>query len=103
MECCNFINNQLTPDSYPLFAAEKKFGVIKLMEDNEIADIQIKFQRSGLLPGVTLRSVFAVSWVACFRKKYKGKAILANDADPATLLPKFGKLERKSLVSFILN
>ena len=71
MECCNFINNQLTPDSHPLFATEKKFVVIKLMEDSEIADIQIKLQRSGLLPGVTLKSVYAASWVACFRTKYK--------------------------------
>ena len=64
------------------------------MEDNEIADIQIKFQTSGLLPGVTLKSAYVVSWVACFRAKYKSKAILANDTDPATPLPKFGKIER---------
>ena len=57
MECCNFINNQLTPASHPFFATEKNFGVIKLMEDNETEDICIKFQRSGLLPGVTLKSV----------------------------------------------
>ena len=96
MECYNFISNQLTPDSHPLFATEKKFGVIKLMEDNEIADIQIKFQRSGLLPGITLKSVYVLSWVAYFRTKYKSKAILANDGDPATLLPMFGKVERIS-------
>ena len=58
MECCNFINNQLTPGSHPLFANEKKVLCHKLMEDNEIADIQIKFQRSGFLPGVTLKSVY---------------------------------------------
>ena len=61
------------------------------MEDNEIADIQIKFQISGLLPGVTLKSSYVVSWVACFRAKYKSKAILANGTAP---LPKFGKIER---------
>ena len=94
MECCNFINNRLTPKSHPLFATKKKFGVIKLMEDNETADIRIKFQRSGLLPGVTLKSVYVLSWVACFGTKYKSKAILAYDVDPATLLPKFGKIER---------
>ena len=93
MKCCNFINNQLTPDSHPLFATEKTFGVIKLMEDNETADILIKFQRSGLLPRVTLKSVYVVS-VACFGTKYKSKAILAYDADPATLLPKSGKIDR---------
>ena len=89
MECCNFINNQLIPDSHPLFATEKKFGVIKLMEDNKIADIQIKFQISRLLLGFTLKSVYVVFWVACFRRKHKNKAVLANDVDPATLLPKF--------------
>ena len=26
MECCNFISKELTPDSHPLFATEKKFG-----------------------------------------------------------------------------
>ena len=31
LECYNFINNQLTPDSHSLFTTEKKFGVIKLM------------------------------------------------------------------------
>ena len=81
-----------------MFATEKKFGVIKLMEDNEIADIQIKFQRSGLLPRVTLKSAYVVSWVACFRTKYESKAILANDADPPTMLPKFGKIESISQV-----
>ena len=93
MKCCDFINNQLTPDSHPLFATEKTFGVIKLMEDNKTADILIKFQRSGLLPRVTLKSVYVVS-VACFGIKYKSKAILAYDADPATLLPKSGKIDR---------
>ena len=29
---------------------------------------------------------------------YKSKAILANDADSATLLPKFGEIERISQV-----
>ena len=93
MKCCDFINNQLTPDSHPLFATEKTFGVIKLMEDNKTADILIKFQRSGLLPRVTLKSVYVVS-VACFGTKCKSKAILAYDADPATLLPKSGKIDR---------
>ena len=51
-----------------------------------------------LLPGVTLKSVYLVSWVVCFRIKYKSKAILANDADPATLLIKFGKIESISQV-----
>ena len=83
-----------TPDSHPLFATEKRFGFIKLTKDNEIADIQIKFHQSELLPGVTLKSVYAVCWVACFRIKYKSKVILPNDADPATLFPKFGKIKK---------
>ena len=61
------------------------------MEDNEIADIQIKFQISGLLPGVTLKSAYVVSWVACFRAKYKSKAILANDTDPCNTVTKVWK------------
>ena len=73
MECCNFINNQLTPESHPLFATEKTFGVITLMEHNETTDIQIKFERSGLLPKVTLKSLYVVSLVACFGTKYKYK------------------------------
>ena len=64
------------------------------MEENEIVDIQIKFQGSGLLIGVTLKSVYIVSRDACFGTKCKSKAILATDADPATLLPKFAKIER---------
>ena len=34
-------------------------------------------------------------------EKYKSKAILANDADPETLLPQFGKKERILLISLI--
>ena len=98
MECCNFINNQLIPKSHPLFATEKTFGVITLMEHNETADIQIKFERSGLLPKVTLKSLYVVSLVACFGTKYKYKATLAHDADSALLLPKFGK-KREDLPS----
>ena len=59
MRCYNVINNQSTPDSHPLFATEEKFGVTKLMEDNEITN-EIKFQRSGLLPEVTLKSVYVI-------------------------------------------
>ena len=58
------------------------------------SDIQVKFPISALLSGVTLKSVYVVSWNACFRTKYKSKAIFANDADPATLLPKFEKIDR---------
>ena len=43
---CNFRNNQLTSDAHSLFTTEIKFGVIKLVEDNEMAHIQINFQRS---------------------------------------------------------
>ena len=93
MECCNLLNNQLTLESSSLFETEKKIGVIKLMEDNETAYIRKKFQSSGILPGVTLKSVYVVPWVDCFGTKYKRKAILAYDADPATLLPKFRKIE----------
>ena len=64
------------------------------MEDNETADIQIKFERSELLPGVTLKSFYVVSLVAYFGRKCKYKAMLAYDADPALLLPNFGKIER---------
>ena len=98
MEYCNCINNPLTSNAHPLFATQKKFGVLKFMEDNGVTDIQMKFQRSGLLPGVTLKSVYVVSWNACFRTKYKSKAIFANDTDPATVLPKFWKIERISQV-----
>ena len=60
MECCNLLNNQLTLESSSLFETEKKIGVIKLMEDNETAYIRKKFQSSGILPGVTLKSVYVV-------------------------------------------
>ena len=68
------------------------------MEDNKIADVQIEFKRSELLPRVTLKSAYVVSQDGCFRTKYKSKAILANDANLATLLPMFGKIERISQV-----
>ena len=56
-ECCNFINNQLTPDS-PINTdclQLEKTQCNKLMEDNETVDLQIKFQRSGLFSWVTLK------------------------------------------------
>ena len=37
------------------------------------------------------------------KKKYKSKAILANDTDPATLLPQFGKKERILWISLIFR
>ena len=82
------MNLRILEYSDPLFTTEKMFIFIKLMEDNEIEDIQIKFQRSELLPGVTLKPFYVESWDTCFRTKYKSKAMLVNDADPATLLPK---------------
>ena len=55
MECCKFIKNQLTLNSHPLSAMEKKFSVIKLMEYNETADSQVKLPKSGPLALVTLK------------------------------------------------
>ena len=82
------MNLRILEYSDPLFTTEKMFIFIKLMEDSEIEDIQIKFQRSELLPGVTLKPFYVESWDTCFRTKYKSKAMLVNDTDPATLLQK---------------
>ena len=49
------------------------------MEENQAADIEIKSQRSWLLPWVTLKSVYVVC------TKYKSKALLAYNADLITL------------------
>ena len=43
---------------------------MKLMEENEIADNQIRFQRSELLLRGTLKSVYVESRVACFRAEF---------------------------------
>ena len=43
---------------------------MKLMEENEIADNQIRFQRSELLLRVTLKSVYVEFRVACFRAEF---------------------------------
>ena len=87
MECCNFVNNELKPDSYLLFATEKKVKCHKLMEDKETVDIQIKFQTSGLLGYFKSLNM----WVVCFGTKYKtkNKAILAYNANPVILILKF--------------
>ena len=82
------MNFRISEYSDPLFTTEKIFVVTNMMEDNKIAEIQIKFQRSELLLGITLKSFYLESWDTCIRTKYKSKAILVNDADPATLLPK---------------
>ena len=43
---------------------------MKLTEENEIADNQIRFQRSELLLRVTLKSVYVESKVACFSVEF---------------------------------
>ena len=47
MGCCNFIDNQLALDSHLLFATEKCSASF-IDKKNEAADLQIKFQKSGL-------------------------------------------------------
>ena len=54
MGCCNFIDNKLAPDSHLLFAT-KKCSASFIDKKNEAADLQIKFQKSGLFSWVTLK------------------------------------------------
>ena len=62
MECYNFMNNQLTPDSHLLFATGKKFSVISSWRDNETVDLHIRFQGLGLFSWVTLKvQIFRLS------------------------------------------
>ena len=98
LECCNFINNHIAPESHPLFSTERKNGVVKLYDDVKTTNLQRKFNEAGLLPGVTLRNVYAVSWVIRYGTKYKRGATVAYGVDHETLLPSFGKIETVFLI-----
>ena len=47
MECCNFINNQLTWTFYLLLSSAKKVQCHKFMEDNENSRLNFKCQDSS--------------------------------------------------------
>ena len=98
LECCNFINNHIAPESHPLFSTERKTGVVKPCDIDKITNLQNNFNEAGLLPGVTLRSVYVASWVTSYGTKYKRGAIVAYDVYHATFLPKFGKIETVFLI-----
>ena len=61
--------------------------------------MQNKFNEDGLLPGVTLRSVYVASWITNYgKKKCKRVALVPYDVGHVTFLPKFGKIETVFLI-----
>ena len=94
IECCNFINDQLRPDSNLLFATGEKDQSHKLMEHNETVDLQIRFQRSGLFSWVILKVRIRRLSVSEQDIKLKTEAILRYNSDPVTLLLKIWKREK---------
>ena len=63
----------------------KKAQCNKLMESNEIVDLQIKFQTSGIFSWVTLKVWICRLSVSEQNTKTKNKATLAYNANPVIL------------------
>ena len=68
LECRNFINNHIAPESHPLFPTEKKTGFVKSCDIDNITNSQNKFNEACHLPATALRSVHVASWVTSYRK-----------------------------------
>ena len=60
---------------------------------HKITNLQNKFNKAGLLPGVNFRGVSVAGWVTSCGKKCKRGALVACNVYHATFLPKFGEIE----------
>lgn len=98
LECCNCINNHIALESHPLFSAERKTCIIKSYDIDKITNLQNKFNKAGFLLLFTLRSVYVAHWVTSHGTKYTRGALVADDVDHETFLPKFGKIKTVFLI-----
>lgn len=97
-ECCNFGDSLERPGSHPLFATEKKCGVVNQVNKDEVKALQEKFKEFGLLPGITLEKVYTTSWITLYGTKYTKTAMLVVDVAEEPLLPIFGELKKIWLI-----
>ena len=68
LECRNFINNHIAPETHPLFSTVEITGVVKSCDIDKITNSQNKFNEARHLPATALRSVHVASWVTNYRK-----------------------------------
>lgn len=81
-----------------MFSAERKTCIVKSYDIDKITNLQNKFNKAGFLLLVTLRSVYVAHWVTSHGTKYTRGALVADDVDHETFLPKFGKIKTVFLI-----
>ena len=97
-ECCNFGDSSQNPGSHPLFATEKKCGVVTKASGDHVKSLHEKFKEFGLLPGIKLEKVYTTSWIILHGTKYTKAAMLVLDVANDPLLPIFGQLKKIWLI-----
>lgn len=99
LECSNFGDVEESPSSHPLFATEKKCGVVRVASGEELCALQQTFNESGLLPGIQLEKVHKVSWIVLNGTKFCKDAVIAIGVCNNPPLPVFGQLRQIWLIS----
>jgi hypothetical protein len=93
-ECCNFGDSSQNPSSHPLFATDKRCGVVTKASTDQVKSLQEKFKEFGLLPDINLKQVYTTSWIILNGTKYTKTAILVMDVAGEPSLPIFGELKK---------
>ena len=99
LECSNFGDSKESPSSHPLFATEKKCGVVYVAGAEELYLLQQKFCQCGLLPGIQLQQAHRVSWIVVNGTKFCKEAMIAIGVVNNQLLPVFGQIFQIWLIS----
>ena len=81
LESCNFGTQLKNENHHPLFAFEKKYGVLHTEKEDIKVQLQNFFDDLALLPGIDLTSVYRVSWIQIYGTKYRKPAVIAIDVD----------------------
>ena len=90
LDACNFGDAASNPSAHPLFKTEKKYGVLKKIDDQETASLRISLTLHGLLPGIHITNAYKVSWMMRYGTRYKKDDLVIISV--ANNLPVFGKI-----------
>ena len=99
LDCVNFGDSKEDPSSHPLFGTERRYGVLRRVDDEKIKQFRKELDNFGLLPSITLRNVYKVSWIQLHGTKYCKAGNLAVDVTGDPPLPVFGCIKEIWMVS----
>ena len=98
LECVNFANDE-NPSSHPLFATEKKFGVLRSVTAEKVDQLRGDLNCFGLLPGIILKTVYKISWIILYGTKYCKSGVIAVSVVGDPPYPEFGSIKEIWLIS----